>query len=225
MGTSYTTSPPQIFLRYQRTLSLSLTAAHPWWERNWDRWGPCMCYGLVGFMVVKSLFQASSHQVGSSPKYLLCLKWNKALKTPQGKTIYLQWEITMLMGLGWEQEVQRTSLLFIKGRCCQNWTDRIVLGSSVLVSLKRGRIERIPSKVHSADHCIQISREKILLSSHYKTLGKILSDVLLNGFFWKKGQFILFENLILSPWISDLFLGHRSWHEPTYQAEGHITNA
>jgi len=40
-----------------------------------------------------------------------------------------------------------------------------------------------------------------------------------------KGQFVKFENLSLPAQISDLFLGHRSWHEPTYKAEGHITNA
>lgn len=48
MGISCTTSPPQIFLHCQRTLCSCLTAVLPWWERNWNRWGPCLYYRLVG---------------------------------------------------------------------------------------------------------------------------------------------------------------------------------
>lgn len=38
MGILYTTLHPWIYLPYQRTLSLSLTAVHPWWGQNSSRW-------------------------------------------------------------------------------------------------------------------------------------------------------------------------------------------
>lgn len=134
MGISCTTSPPPIFLHCQRMLYLCLTAVLPWWEQNWNRWGPCSYYRLVGCKVAEGLVQTSSHQMGSSAKRLLCLRWEDALKKPQGEMIYLQWEILILVGMRWEQEVWRTSSLYKKGLCCQNWARMrlIVLSWTVL---------------------------------------------------------------------------------------------
>lgn len=69
-----------------------------------------------------------------------------------------------------------SSTLCIKGQCCQNWTDKIVLDSSILFILKRSRLGRILKKVHSANHCIHLSRENTILSLHYRTLGKTMYD-------------------------------------------------
>lgn len=69
-----------------------------------------------------------------------------------------------------------SSPLCIKVQCCQNWTDKILLGSSILCILKRGGLERILRKVHSANHCVHLSRENTILSLHYRTLGKTMYD-------------------------------------------------
>lgn len=129
MDISCTTSPPQIFLHCQRMLYLFLTAVLPWWEQNWNRWDPCIYYRLVGSRVAESLVQTSSHQMRSSTKCLLSEARGGSEK-PQGEMIYLQWEIIMLVGMGWEQEVQRTSSLCEEGQCCQNWARMLQIGLS-----------------------------------------------------------------------------------------------
>lgn len=55
-----------------------------------------------------------------------------------------------------------SSPLCIKVQCCQNWTDKILLGSSILCILKRGGLGRIPNAQNRTEKCIQQTIVSIL---------------------------------------------------------------